>query len=590
MAESGDLEKVTRVENNETKEFTEKHNRAESKESITAEDTSSHGSDSSSVGRVSEDSIALEPLDHSISPALQEVMQIQTATSVGSSITRPAEFEVDFGEDDNPRTWPLWFRAWTTFAISYSTWIVVLYSTTYTSSIPGLIEEFDVPNETIATLGVTTYLIGLGLGSLVWAPISELYGRKPVYLVCMTIFTLLILPACLATSLAEILVVRFFGALFGAALIANSAGTVVDISTEETRALVLSLWSIAPLNGPVTGPVIGGFVYQYLGWRWDEWLVLILAGAASVAMLFTKETYAPAILKAKAARMRKETGDDRWWTRYDLNLSPSAIIKLNLTRPFILFATEPILWFFNLWISVVYGILYLCFVAYPIVFSQHRGWSSGLTGLSFVGIGIGTTIGIAGEPIWRRIIQNHPVDPETGRRPPEATARILAIGSILTPIGQLVFAWTSLPPTHWAVSIAFGIPFGIGNAFTFIYGSNYLAGAYGIYAASALAGNAVTRSLLGGLLPLAGPKLYETLTPPWAGTFLGLLEVVLIPIPFVFWRYGDKIRAKSPAIKALREEQERIERRAAKAQRRKERAHQKAAADALVQPATKETV
>ncbi|KAI1421569.1 major facilitator superfamily domain-containing protein [Xylaria sp. FL1777] len=590
MAASADLEKAAPVENKET-EFMEKPSRVSSKGSLAAGETSSRrSSDSSSVGRVSEASVVLEPLDHSISPALQEVIQIQTATSVGSSVMRPPEFEVDFEEGENPREWPFWFRAWMTFAISYSTWIIVLYSTTYTSSIPGLIEQFGISNDIIATLGVTTYLLGLGIGSLVWAPISELYGRKRVYLVCMPIFTLLILPACLATSIAEILVVRFFGALFGAALVVNSAGTVVDISTEETRALVLSLWSIAPLNGPVTGPVIGGFVFQYLGWRWDNWLILILSGVASIFMLGTKETYAPSILKEKAARKRKETNDDRWWTRYDLNLSKIDIIKVNLTRPFVLFFTEPILWFFNLWISIVYGILYLCFVAYPIIFTDYRGWSPGLTGLSFVGIGIGTTIGIAGEPIWRRIINNHPVDPVTGRRPPEATARILAIGSVLTPIGQLIFAQTSLPPIHWAVSIAFGIPFGLGNAFTFIYGSNYLAGAYGIYAASALAGNAVTRSLLGGLLPLAGPKLYAALTPRWAGTFLGLLEVALIPIPFVFWRYGDRIRAKSPAIKALREEQERIERRAAKVQRRKERANQKRVADASVEPEKKESV
>jgi MFS family permease len=132
-------------------------------------------------------------------------------------------------------------------------------------------------------------------------------------------------------------------------MIANSAGTVVDISTEENRALVLSLWSIAPLNGPVTGPVIGGFVYQYLGWRWDSWLILILAGAATLLMLTTKETYAPTILKAKAARLRKETDDEGWWCRYDLQLSPWELIKLNLTRPFVLAFTEPILWFFNLW-------------------------------------------------------------------------------------------------------------------------------------------------------------------------------------------------------------------------------------------------
>ncbi|KAI1174480.1 major facilitator superfamily transporter [Nemania sp. FL0916] len=580
MNDSRDPEKADRVEN-DVRDTTESHDDA-------AEQTMSRSS-SSSLSHVSEDNIALEPLDHAISPALQEVIQIQTATSVGSATARPPDFEVDFGDDDNPREWSVWFRAWTVFAISFSTWIVVLYSTTYTSSIPGLIDEFHVTSETVATLGVTTYLIGLGFGTLIWAPISELYGRKSVYIICMAIYTLLLLPTCLATSLTEILVVRFFGALFGSAMIANSAGTVVDISTEENRALVLSLWSIAPLNGPVTGPVIGGFVFQYLGWRWDNWLILILSGVATLCVLGTKETYAPTILKAKAARLRKETGDDRWWCRYDLNISPMAIVKLNLVRPFVLFFTEPILWFFNLWISIVYGILYLCFVAYPIVFSQHRGWGPGLTGLSFVGIGIGTTIGILGEPLWRWIINQHPKDPVTGRIPPEATARILVIGAILTPVGQLIFAWTSLPPVHWAVPIAFGIPFGLGNSFSFIYGSNYLAGSYGIYAASALAGNAVTRSLLGGLLPLAGPQLYATLTPQWAGTFLGLLEVALIPIPFVFWRYGEKIRAKSPAIRSLREDQERVERRVARAQRRKEKSLSKGVADAPVDPDTKET-
>lgn len=368
MAESADPEKTVHVITSE-REPIEKHDHATEKESLAAEETSSRSSSSSSISRVSEDSHHLEPLDHAISPALQEVMQIQTATSVGSAVQRPPEFEVDFAEGEDPREWTFLLRAWMTFAISFSTWIVVLYSTTYTSSIPGLVEEFNITSQTVATLGVTTYLLGLGFGSLIWAPVSELYGRRPVYIICMFIFTLLILPACLATSLTEILVIRFFGyvrsplflwrnswltvhrcsALFGAALIANSAGTVVDISTEETRALVLSLWSIAPLNGPVTGPVIGGFVYQYLGWRWDNWLILILAGVCSLFMLGTKETYAPTILKAKAARLRKETGDDRWWTRYDLDVSPWTLVKLNLTRPFVLFFTEPILWFFNLW-------------------------------------------------------------------------------------------------------------------------------------------------------------------------------------------------------------------------------------------------
>lgn len=151
---------------------------------------------------------------------------------------------------------------------------------------------------------------------------------------------------------SEVVLTQAFRAMFGAVMVANSAGTVVDISTEEYRGLVMSLWSVAPLNGPVTGPVIGGFVYQYLGWRWDNWLVLILAGAGTICMSLTKETYAPIILQKKAARRRKEDDDERWWCRYDEKLSTAALMKINLLRPFVLAFTEPILWFFNVWYAL----------------------------------------------------------------------------------------------------------------------------------------------------------------------------------------------------------------------------------------------
>lgn len=333
----------------------------------------------------------------------------------------------------------------------------------------------------------------------------------------------------------------------------------------------MSLWSIAPMNGPTTGPVIGGFVYQYLGWRWDNWIVLIMAGVGTLLMVTVKETYSPIILQKKAAKLGKETDDDRWWSRYDMKKSTAELMKINLVRPFILAFTEPILWFFNLWISLIYGVLYMCFAAYPIVFSQYRGWGPGVSGLAFLGIGTGTMLTICSEPLLRKIINSHPKDPETGKVPPEATARVMILGAILTPIGQLVFSWTCLPVTiHWAIPIAFGIPFGAGNTISFIYGSNYLAGAYGVYAASALAGNAVTRSLFGGTLPLAAPTMYKALTPQWAGTLMGLLEVAMIPIPIIFYKYGARIRAKSPLIKRMREDQERNERRETRRARRQE--------------------
>lgn len=125
-------------------------------------------------------------------------------------------------------------------------------------------------------------------------------------------------------------------------MIANAPGTIADITTDEHRALAFSLWSLGPFNGPVSGPVFGGFMSQHRGWRWTNWLVLILAGVAFIFMALVKETYAPAILRRKSASRRKETGDDRWWSRYDQRLRFWPLIKVNLSRPFVMMVTEPI--------------------------------------------------------------------------------------------------------------------------------------------------------------------------------------------------------------------------------------------------------
>ena len=216
-------------------------------------------------------------------------------------------------------------------------------------------QEFNVASEPIVTLGVTTYLLGIAVGSLILAPISETYGRKPVYVLGMAIFSLLVIPCATATSMAGIIVVRFFCAVAGSSMIANAPGTVGDIVTDEYRALAFSIWSIGPLNGPVVGPVIGGFVTQYLGWRWANWIVLILGGVATVTMCLIKETYSPRLLQMKAQRRRKTQGEERYWSRYDQRLSFLELMKVNLSRPFVMAVKEPICIFWNVYIAIIYG-------------------------------------------------------------------------------------------------------------------------------------------------------------------------------------------------------------------------------------------
>lgn len=201
-----------------------------------------------------------------LSRVFEEPPLSRQASTVGTNGIHEPDFEVDWdGEEDpkNPLNWPLWYKGVTVAFMSWCTWVVVVYSTSYTTGISQMRRDLHV-SEPVVTLGITTYLMGLALGSVILAPLSEMFGRRPVYIVSMLLFLLLIIPCGLATSMAEILVVRFVGAFAGSVMIANCVGTLSDIVTDEYRALAFSIWSIGPLNGPTFGPIIGGFATQYV--------------------------------------------------------------------------------------------------------------------------------------------------------------------------------------------------------------------------------------------------------------------------------------------------------------------------------------
>jgi multidrug resistance protein len=269
--------------------------------------------------------------------------QTRISSALNASLHSFGQYEVrlESNNPDNPRHWPLWYKSLTIVTISLGATVVSLFSTVYTSGIPGLEDEFGI-SKIAALLGVSTYLLGMAIGTIVSAPLSEVVGRRPVYLVSMALFLVLILPSALAQNIEAILIGRFFGGLFGSAIMGNSPASVNDVVTDEHRAMALGIWSIGPTNGPVYGPIIGGFVFEYLGWRWTNWIVLIIGGVVFVLMCCIKETYAPVILRKQAARLRKETENLRWWTQYDGDLQLSSLLKTSLSRPFVMLFTEPI--------------------------------------------------------------------------------------------------------------------------------------------------------------------------------------------------------------------------------------------------------
>lgn len=123
----------------------------------------------------------------------------------------------------------------------------------YTSGVEGIQKEFNISSKLIVLLGLTTNLFGLALGSVVLSSLSEIYGRRPVYLVSVLLFGLLTLPVALANNIEAVLISRFFGGFFGGTMIASAPGSVTDVTDDQCRALALSCWSLGTMNGPVLG-------------------------------------------------------------------------------------------------------------------------------------------------------------------------------------------------------------------------------------------------------------------------------------------------------------------------------------------------
>nr|AOR51665.1 MFS multidrug resistance transporter [Phaffia rhodozyma] len=216
-----------------------------------------------------------------------------------------------------------------------------------------------------------------------------------------------------------------------------------------------------------------------------------------------------------------------------------------MTRPFVLLFKEPIVLCLSMYTAIVYGTLYLFFTAFPIVFQTTRGWSSGVGGLAFLGVGLGMLIGTALAPVNNKIYLRATRKSPTGRAPPEARLPMAMLGGALLPSAIFWFAFTSTPSVHWIVPILAGVPFGCGMLLVFSSIINYLIDCYLMYAASALAANTVLRSLLGAVFPLFSTYMYQNLGNAWASALVAFLSLACAPMPFLFYRYGAKIRARS---------------------------------------------
>lgn len=264
-----------------------------------------------------------------------------------------------------------------------------------------------------------------------------------------------------------------------------------------------------------------------------------------IGTIFVPETYAPVLLRKRAEKLSHLTGFV-YKSKFDVqkHVSFLQLVKTSLSRPWILLFREPIVLLLSIYMALVYGILYMLFAAFPIVYQEGRQWSPGIGGLAFCGVAVGMFIAVIYTiPDNRRY--NRVAEDNGGRAPPEERLPPACVGSFAIPIGLFWFAWTNDPSIHYLASIAAGVPFGFGMVLVFVSILNYLIDAYVIYAASVLAANSVLRSLFATAFPLFTSQMYDNLGIHWASSIPAFLSLACLPFPFIFYKYGHEIRKRS---------------------------------------------
>jgi multidrug resistance protein len=226
----------------------------------------------------------------------------------------------------------------------------------------------------LTNFGLALFVIGFGVGPMAFAPLSEICGRRPIYVITLAIAVLFTIPGAVAQNIGTLLVTRFLAGVAFSAPMSLVGGTLVDLWKNEERGVPMAAFSAAPFIGPGVGPLVGGFLSEAGGWRWLYWIQLILSGCVWILITFTvPETYTPKLLANRAKKLRKETGDAKFVTEQDLDVRPfTQRLSLFLLRPFQLLFQELIVFFISLYMSVLYGLLYMFFVAYPIVYQKGK--------------------------------------------------------------------------------------------------------------------------------------------------------------------------------------------------------------------------
>ena len=269
-------------------------------------------------------------------------------------------------------------------------------------------------------------------GPIIWAPLSELRGRQIPLVVGMFGFSIFSIGVATSKDTQTLMLCRYFAGFFSASPLAVVPACFADMYDHRQRGLAITAFAMAVFVGPFASPSIGGFItMSYLGWRWTMYISAIMGFLGFGLMIFFyKETYAPAILVAKAGRLRRETHDWRIHAKQEeIEVDFHELLTNNFSRPIRMLISEPIVLLMTIYMSFVYGLMYAFLGAYPLVFQGVHGMNKGVGGLPFLGL----IIGQLGAGLYIMLSQpqyNKKLDANNGKTIPEWRLPPVIVGAV----------------------------------------------------------------------------------------------------------------------------------------------------------------
>lgn len=393
------------------------------------------------------------------------------------------------------------------------------------------------------------YLIGQTVGGIFCSPISEIFGRRTLYILSVLTFCVTNAITAAVPSIIAVFFGRFISGFVAAIPATIAFGNFSDTHDWEVRIWIVYFYTLLGNCGLVVGPIYASYVVETIGWRWVFYIPTIAAGISAFAALGIKESRATSLLDKRVANIRNETGYDKLKTESSgQKLTFKSFLRDSLFRPLQFLVTQPIVTFCAILCSIAYGLIYGSTESLTIVYEQF-GFTQSNTSLAFIPILLGLVLNIIPR-FWDQHVFNK-CKRENRTIAPETKISSFAIACPALAVGLWIFGWT-IPPlvthVHWIVSLIGLVLIGFAaNDFAYVL-FGYVTDLYGPYAASAVASLSLSRTLVAAAFPLFTTQMYEGLGANYATTILAGVATLFAFTPFIFLGFAPKLKKMSSFV------------------------------------------